>query len=235
MSKKYYLVILLASVVIAVGVILKAREKGPSSDCVSNSSPIFTNHITDLSKVEFIQPPGGSETWEGEPILKTHSYVVVKEEVPVYAPVDSELYEGVFYEEEGMTQYSLFFNVGCEVFYIFDHIQEPVEKIKQAFTEPPRKDSRTRLLKTPIVFKAGELIGYSTGTRSARHWDFGVYNKKHTNFLKDSDFPNLSERDLQATCPYDYFPEEKRLAYYALFGTIRTDQSVPTTFCKKQR
>ncbi len=174
-----------------------------------------------------IVPPGTIESR----FLKTHSYVQVKEEAPVYAPYDAYLYEGVKYTEEEMTQYSLFFKPTCEVLYIFDHIQEPVEKIKEAFPGEPQKDTRTHTLKEPIFFKAGELVGHTTGTKVARHFDFGVYNSARPNLIPASDAYELYERDKIANCPYDYFPDEKREAYYSLFDSFISD-TAPTTFCK---
>lgn len=197
-------------------------EKPPTVKCENNPGPVFTSDITDMDKISMVVPPG---TIEGT-VLKTHSYVQVKERAPVYAPHDAYLYEGVKYTEEGMTQYSLFFKPTCEVLYIFDHIQEPVEKIEEAFPGEPQKDTRTHALKGPIFFKAGELVGYTTGTKMAKHFDFGVYNKGSSRL----EFGQL-RRDDFADCPYDYFPDEKREVYYSLFGSFISD-TAPTTFCK---
>ena len=195
--------------------------------CESNPDPVFTTDITNIEKMSMIVPPG---TLEGT-ILKTHSYVQVKEKAPVYAPYDAYLYEGVFYTEEGMTQYSMFFQATCEVMYIFDHIQEPVDRIREAFPDEPRIDTRTQPLRTPIFFKEGELIGHTTGTKFAKHFDFGVYNSDRPNFLSSQDEYKVSSRDKIANCPYDYFSDEKRDVYYSLFGSFISD-TAPTTFCK---
>jgi hypothetical protein len=212
-----------------------SRNEHSFHDCQSNPNPEFTSDFTDLAKVKMIVPPGSIQEWQGEKILKTHSYIVVKEKSPVYAPTDSVLYEGAYYQEEGMNQYSIFFQVSCEVFYIFDHIQEPVEKIKKAFKHQPKKDTRTEQIDPPINIKEGELIGYTTGTKYAHHFDFGVYNKTINNEFKEQNLPKLFGRDIWALCPFDYFPEEKRINYYSLFGNLKTDKPIPTLFCKPYR
>jgi len=209
-----------------------ATPSFPKDDCQENSNPIFTSHITDLSKVKLINPPGSVvNDIQQNNVLKTHSYVVVKENAPIYAPIDSTLFTGVFYTEEGKTQYSLFFEASCEVFYITDHVHEVSDKIKSAFPGPPATTTQTKDLNTPIPFKSGELIGYSTGTKNARHWDFGVYNKNRPNHLKNETRYKLYDRDLIANCPYDYFPPNMRQQYYALFGTIISEDPIPTSFC----
>ena len=204
-----------------------------NSDCQNNPNPQFTHDITDVDKIRMIVPPGGIEEWDGNKILKTHSYVLTPTQVPVYAPVDSELYQGVYYLEEGQDQYSLFFEVSCEVFYLFDHIVKPVEAIKQAFPDPPVETAGPRPLASPIIFKAGDLIGYGgQAMMDPEQWDFGVYNSSRSNQAESADVPKLYSRDKIADCPYNYFPEEKKSAYYALFGNKLTGVPTPTLFCQ---
>jgi len=232
--KKVFFVVgtILAIAFIAFFVTSKKQSSFPSfkKGCKSNKGPFFTHHITDLTRVKLVQPPGGIEDWEKGKILKSHTYIVVDGKVPVYAPIDSIATEGVYYTEEEMNQYSIFFDVSCEFFYLFDHIQEPVEKLKNAFQKPPSLDTRTYSI-GPVEFKAGELIGYSTGTRFAHHFDFGVYDRTHRHNLEDLKGIEVSERDAWALCPFDFFPEEQKQEYFSLFGTIRTDEPVPQTFC----
>jgi hypothetical protein len=241
MNIKITAIILLITLILVTGlIVIKNNSNNPSSlsspvfenNCQKNTNPIFTSHVTDLNKVKLINPPGSVvNDIQQNNVLKTHSFVVVKEKAPIYAPIDSTLYTGAFYTEEGKTQYSLFFEASCEVFYITDHVHEVVDKIKTAFPDPPSKTTQSTDLKNPIPFKSGELIGYSTGTKNARHWDFGVYNKKKPNHLKNETQYKLHNRDLIANCPYDYFPSDMRKQYYATFDTIISEDSTPTTFC----
>jgi len=200
----------------------------------ADSDPIFTADITDFSLVDFIVPPGSIvNDLARNDVLKTHSFVVVKDTAPIYAPIDSVLNAGTNYMEEDMEQFSLFFEVNCDLFYIMDHVLVPSEKVRQAFNDLPQNTTESKTLAEPIEFKAGELIGYSKGTLMAHHWDFGVYRKSERNFLTDSDRSNVFPRDTQAVCPYDFFPPEMKERYYKVFGNLLTDQPVPTTFCSK--
>ena len=154
----------------------KELNKGETSqgDCDSNPSPVFTADITDVSKISYLTPP---VTVQGDD-LKTHGYIHLGEDsskVPVYIPVDAKLYQGAYYEGRGEGLYTIYFEVSCEVIIMFDHIIEPIEKIKKEFSDQPAPDSRTNKI-GPIQFKAGELIGHTGGTDNSKNWDFGVYN-----------------------------------------------------------
>lgn len=198
--------------------------------CQSNPSPTFTHDITDLTKISYIVPPGNIEDYGDYRILKTHSYMKGPEKVPVYAPIDSNLYQGVYYEEGGINQYSLFFEVSCEVYFLFDHIVDPAEEIKEEFPNTPSQTTNIQSLSKTTPFKAGDLVGYSIG-EDFEQWDFGVYNRNVKQNFDDLGLPNISNRDYQAVCPFDYFPEEKREKYYSMFGS-HIDKPIPTRFCK---
>jgi len=209
-------------------------RRGLNRDCISNPDPVFTHGITDLSKIKFITPPGSLEQYGNEVALKSHSYVFIDGRVPVYAPVDSALYQGSYYEEEGENQYSLFFDVSCEVFYLFDHIWEPVDKLRVVLPSEPSTDTRTTEVRNPVEVKAGELIGYTTGTVYSHHFDFGVYNRDRKNDLSKITVEGLKlfDREYQGLCPYDVFPEEKKEVYYSKFENVKTNEPIPTVFCK---
>ena len=188
-----------------------AKEKS----CTSNTDPLFTNDITDISRISQITPAG---TIFAGNIIKSHSYIWIKDggEVPVYAPTDAKLKAGSFYSEGDIGQYLLFFEVSCEVEFKFDHILNPVESIKSALPSTPKiEDSRTTYTE-PIHFKAGDIIGYTSGTPQAHNWDFGVYNNARPD--PDALVPGAEGRDKYANCPYDYYNEEKRSAYYQMFN-----------------
>ena len=128
------------------------------SNCQSNSSPVFTNHITDMSKVNYIGPP---PTMGAGPNLKTHSYIGTDHaRVPVYAPATMTLESGSYYVGG---PYMIEFLVSCEVRVRFGHITEPVEAIRKLLPSEPKQDSRSQEL-APITFAAGDLVGYTTGT-----------------------------------------------------------------------
>jgi len=194
-------------------------------------TPTFTSHITDLSKISKIVPPGRIE---GN-LVKTHSYIFIanNQEVPVFAPIDATLSSGVYYLEDGVSQYSLFFDIDAndDIFFIMDHIQTPVREIASVFPSTPRSETYTEEPRRRLSFKAGDLIGYSTGTYLAHHWDFGVYNENETNFLKNETRYNISERDKIAICPFDYFKSSLKSSYTSLFNSVSGTDPYPTSFC----
>ena len=209
---------------------ITADASSTSGDGVE-SGLLFTAVITDLSKVNLIQPPG-SIVANG--ILKTHSFIQLIERAPVYAPTDAQLYAGAYYVEENKPQYVLFFEVTSDVFFIFDHIEEPVAKIVAAFPATPKSDTRTDYINPTIQFAAGELVGYTTGTNLGRTWDFGVYNRAKPNHLNQSMPEGIqppSERDLIADCPYDYFTSALKAQYRSFFASL-TNDPYSTDFCK---
>jgi len=201
------------------------------SSCTSDPNPVFTADITDLTKISKITPPGSVNPGDG--FVTAHSYIWIEgsEAVPVYAPVDMTLGVGGFYTESGNpAQYILFFGVSCEVSIKIDHLDNPIEQIKDVLPRTPKIDSSTTDDVSSIIkFKAGDLLGYTGGTVQAHNWDFGVYNTTKPNFLSGDEQYRGDDR---ADCPYDYFAEDKKAIYYNLFVDRTGYGSPPTSFCK---
>lgn len=176
----------------------------PQTTCTSNSSPVFTHDITDFYRIGQITPPGSVINGH----FKAHSYIWIANglSVPVYAPVDMTLKNGAYYTEQGMTQYVLSFQVSCEVNIKLDHILNPIQTVRDVFpdTARPTNDTRGEAPTNEISFKAGDLIGNTSGTLEAHNWDFGVYN-------------SVTGGQENGVCPYDYFETNKKSAYYGLF------------------
>lgn len=190
--------------------------------CDSNPNPVFTKDITDLNTIRLIVPPGEIVKSADKNVFKSHSFLVSNGKSPIYAPVDSKLTEGSAYIEEGIVQYLMFFDVSCEVYYKVDHVQELSDKAKTLFVnDNPTSDSRTRNFDNSMEFKAGELIGYTSGTVHAETWDFGVYNNTVSRvYPPEVENLNLSEMDYEAVCPYDFFVPTKQQVYKNLFGNL---------------
>lgn len=202
----------------------------PKRGCVSNLSPAFTHHITDLSKVSSIVPP---PTMGAGPNLKTHSYINSESaRVPVYAPADMTIKAGSYYESG---PYMFDFWASCEVTVRFGHMTEPVDALKKLLpTEPkPSSDSRTQGL-SGVSFKAGELIGYTTGTSLAGNWDFGVYNSSVKNRYADDPDWGWSDINTTAVCPFNYFTSELKEEYRAKLNSQALSGNPPhgDSFCK---
>ena len=153
-------------------------------------------------------------------------------EVPVYAPVDSSLIGITFYlasmhDEQGtrvdVEQYSLSFQVSCEVSYDFDHLWRLSENIAPLAAPTPSRTTRNAAVLTSLQLKAGDLIGYTTGTIVAHNWDFVFANSsKSISAVNLERYGNTEDMRglLHADCLYDYFVGDLRAKYYALFSVL---------------
>ena len=200
----------------------------PESNCISNPSPVFTSHITDMSKVDYIVPPPTLGTGPTGPSLKPHSYIGTNgAKVPIYAPTSMTLKGGAYYVGG---PYTIEFRASCEVIVRYGHITDPVDAIKKLFPSEPQQDSRTQEL-NPIHFAAGELLGYTTGTPQAGNWDFGVLNSLQKNRYAND--PNWSYADTYV-CPFAYFTPELKAAYTAKFDPTYLGGNPPhgESFCE---
>ncbi|MBI4089021.1 hypothetical protein HY415_02905 [Candidatus Kaiserbacteria bacterium] len=205
-----------------------AHAPAAGSNCKSNPAPVFTSHITDMSKVNYIGPP---PTMGAGPSLKTHSYIGTDHaRVPIYAPAALTLESGSYYIGG---PYMMEFRASCEVRVRFGHITEPAEAIKQLLPSEPKQDSRTQEL-APVTFAAGELIGYTTGTDVGGNWDFGVYNSTVSNRYAGDPNWNNSTTYTTAVCPFDYFTESLRSAYVSKFNSAMLGGNPPhgESFCQ---
>lgn len=195
------------------------QQAGDAEGCVSNSSPQFSHYPTDIENIIQFSPPvmelGGS--------VKAHGYTEVSGKKPVYAPTDSTLFAGAKYEASHPDlendQYLLHFRVSCEVFYYYDHLIDPVEKIAKFFPEEPQNHSRTKNIGL-VEFEAGELVGYSRDVDHGHRFDFGVINNSLEPILAVYPEYENSEK-AYPDCPIDYFPGEMRERLAGLMGYER--------------
>lgn len=193
--------------------------------CISNPKVQFTHDFTEVDKIKSVEPtiitPGNSRhrAWLN----------ISSGKVPVYAPVDSELVNGVYKNARGALDYDLHFQVSCEIWYLINHVTEPVDKIKNAFPETPQADTRTNPpFKEAIKVKSGELLGYTTGTPLAKNFDFGVFDLNHLNDGLPADEGSKYGKELNFICPFDVLPQDIKADYYKKIIT----QEKPFTNCK---
>ena len=211
----------------------EVQELPSQRECVDEPNLKFTSHVTDLEKIDFIQPAAVmSGNW-----FKNRSYLTIARdeggypyEVPVYAPVDSRLTGITFYvqpmlDESGdwvdVEQYDLRFEVSCQVDYGFDHIWRLADDIESLAPLEPVTSTRNAQVPLSFLVKAGSVVGYTTGTIRAHTWDFIVSNEARRNsFANQERYENTGDLSglLHGDCPYDYYSHPMRSEYLSLFG-----------------
>ena len=206
---------------------------GAAGRCVSDSSPRLTHHYADLELIALINPTiVTSGNW-----LKNRQYHKVvtdangdAPEVPLYAPADATAvgvthYLGLMQPWDGepfeLSQFELRFRLSCEVEFRFDHISSLAEPFASLAPAEGVRDTRDAEVPIRVEVKAGDLIGYSSGTVPAHTWDFVLVNTAKTNrfanqerYERSGDLAYL----LHADCPFDYYDASMRAEYVERFG-----------------
>jgi hypothetical protein len=211
-----------------------AEPSDGSQACVSNPDPRLTHAITDLDKIGFIVPvvvPSGN--W-----LKNRTYFHIKDDpatgsgykVPVYAPVDMVLtgiiryvesttdFQGNLVEQD---QFDIRFTVSCEVTIGFDHVALLVGEAAKVQPTEAVRDTRDAMKSVRVEYRAGDLIGETSGTTNAHTWDFLMNNSERPlQYANQARYEAVGDLKtvLTAACPYDYYDDELRAAYLALAG-----------------
>lgn len=196
------------------GTSFQNKETNPylGTRCISNPKVSFPNDFTDVNLISSVEPtiitPGNS---------RHRAWLNIKSgKVPIYAPVDSELVNGVYKNARGALDYDLHFQVSCEIWYLINHVTEPVDKVKDLFPDTPQTDTRINPpFKNPVKFKAGELLGYSTGTPLAHNFDFGVFDLNQINEDLPADGESDYGKEKNFICPFDVLPENLKKNYYS--------------------
>jgi len=204
----------------------QARSLSTAAGC---DSPVtFTYHFTDPSTITSIIPP----VWKNNRHTITSALLNTRGRVPIYMPTSGTLKQGTYYSEQGAQFYLWDIDVGCGVTVRFDHVTEPVEKIRALFLATPKEDARTYPFETPLAMEAGELIGYTTGTVNAHNWNIAVYDAAEKNYLWGTDqYP--SKEYYTAVCPFKYDNPSMAQAYEKLFVLTSGDISVEKNLCQQ--
>lgn len=184
---------------------------------VAEAKDAFTNAPFKFEQVKFIT--NGKDTNDPRfvyPWVKTAS----TDRVEIFAPATGDLYmiRHKVYEIDGKkgNDYDIFFAVDCKTVYRFNHISNPRDDIKATYPagDLPSGDYANGGLDIPervkptkvISVKAGESLGYTTGTPTARNFDFAV------------GVSTSKEGDKLAVCPPTVFTEPIKSQMSALFG-----------------
>lgn len=203
----------------------------------SNASPTFTADVTDLSRIDVIEPLGAP--FSGD--IRGHTYLVMDSAtaVGVYAPTEMWLEQILYLQRfDGGYDWGMIFRVSCEVTMVFGHITDPIPSIQATWSGPATTDSRmTQNVVPPLHVNAGERLADTTGT-TAHIWDFGVYNTTVMNtFANPSRWGPITQPDggfskyFNAVCPYAPYDPTKRAAYEAKYGSIQSRQVVANATC----
>lgn len=196
--------------------------------CKSNPYPKFVD-LTDVNRIMSVWPPTFKNN---ENMIQDRAFLNIQGpdyRVPVYAPADSDLIQGVYKSAKGALDYDLKFQVSCEYWYFINHITEPVDKIRNALPNTPVNNTRdTTNINPPMHFKAGELLGYTTGTPLAHNWDFAVFDLNHHNNLNLSS--EQDQREENFICPFDVLDNGLKRDYYSRFYPQRSNNTICTTY-----
>ena len=209
----------------------KSAVSRPS--CVERPNLTFTHFYTDMSQIKMINPTiVTSGNW-----LKNRQYHTmpadennIAEPVPVYAPTDAVAIEITHYhatmhprvgEPYVDSQFDVRFQASCDVKFWFDHISDLAEPFASLAAQEGSTDTRDAAVYVNIEVKAGDLIGWTTGTDPAHTWDFIVTDQRVTvQFANQERYEKMGELTslLHAVCPYDYYSEEMRAEFVSKFA-----------------
>lgn len=226
---------------------LEQLRNHASQDDSEQDAVILTHPIFNPEDIDWVSPLGESNGGyiEVQPLggitVNIKKDIAAKGPIEVYAPTDIELvsYAHTLMEPEPQADWSLYFKINDDVSLILHHIKKASPKIVDvAGNNPKKNDSRTTDIHWPkeIKFKAGEVIGTTTGTSQAKNWNIYFHDKKTKNeFINQKRYEgggfgsDMGRRLLSATCIFDYYQDEKiKNDFYALFGTTAAGQ---TTNC----
>ncbi len=193
------------------------------------ATPIkFTHHITDLTTIDSIIPPVFRNSRGTMPT----TLINITGKVPLYMPTSGKLTQGSYHNEQGAQFYMWEVDIGCGTTIVFDHVTEPVEKIRKLFPNTPRDDSRTDSFGIPLKMDAGELVGYTTGSVNAHNWNFAVYDSSERNYLwARQEFKNMPKYYTQV-CPFMLYDNQMAKAYKEKFILSFNDITVEQSLCE---
>ncbi|MBI4044923.1 MAG: hypothetical protein HY392_04395 [Candidatus Diapherotrites archaeon] len=203
----------------------EATNSTASPDCASKAK--FTHHFTDINAIESIIPP----IFRNSKGTMPTTLINIKQRAPLYMPGAGKLIQGAHYIEQGAEFYMWEIDAGCGITLVFDHVTEPVEKIRKLFPNAPRNDTITDFFATPLEMNAGELVGYTTGSVNAHNWNFAVYDSSEKNYLWETGTFNALPKYFTQVCPFRHYDPSMAQAYEALFTLSYNDIIVEKNLC----
>lgn len=220
--------------------------KNPSIPISQNTKPStntpvkFTHPIFNREDIDWVSPLGESNGGyiEVQPLggmtVNIKKDIAQKGPIEVYAPTDMQLvaYAYTLMEPEPQADWSLYFTINDNLSLILHHIKNASPKITDIVGNNSKKnDSRTTDIRWPqeIKFKAGEVIGTTTGTSLAKNWNIYLYDRSAKNqFINQKRYESnqIGERLISAACIFDYYEDPKvKESFYNLLGTNKPGEA----------
>ena len=203
-------------------------QKVSDSEIATDCTPIFSHHFTDVDTIYSIIPP----VFRNSKGTMPTTLINIQGKTPLYMPTSGKLTQGSYHNEQGAQFYMWEADIGCGVTVVFDHVSEPVEKIRRLFPNTPRDDTRTDFFETPLEVAAGELVGYTTGSVNAHNWNFAVYDAAEKNFLWNAGTFNDMSKYYTQVCPFKYYDRQMAEQYEDLFVLSFNDITVEKNLCE---
>lgn len=215
-------------------------SQNQNTNSSSNNPVTFTHPIFKVEDIDWVSPLGESNGGyiEVQPLagmtVNIKKDIAEKGPIEVYAPADMQLvsYSHTLMEPEPTADWSFYFKINDDLELVIHHIKNANQKIVNVVGNTPKKnDSRTTDIRWPneIKFKAGEVIGTTTGTSLAKNWNIYLYDKKVKNqFVNQKRYESnqIGQRLINATCIFDYYQDEKlKQSFYALLGTTKPGET----------
>ena len=202
-----------------------SQQVNETGDCLA---PIeFIHHFTDPATIISIIPP----VFKNSKGLMPTTLINIRVEAPLYMPTSGRIKQGSYHNEQGAQFYMWEVDVGCGITVVFDHVTEPIEKIRALFPDIPRNDSRTDFFETQIEMDAGELVGYTAGSVNAHNWNFAVYDASEKNYLWGTEEFKNQPKYYTQVCPFKFYDNQMAQAYEKLLTFSFNDISVEKNLC----
>ncbi|MBI3071501.1 MAG: hypothetical protein HYY84_05165 [Deltaproteobacteria bacterium] len=186
-------------------------DAGPACDA---GTTMFTVPITDPALLDRIVPLGSVSGNE----IKPHTFLQWSDggSRAIYAPIAAALTSIAYYNEGGLNQYLLEFQVNCAVRFRLDHVSDPIAAIRAVGPQDAGLTTAGASPTAPFYVDAGDLIA----TTTVWSFDHGVYNTAKVNVFGNNARYEWSggTNYLNSDCPYDYYEAATKAAFYVKFG-----------------
>lgn len=203
----------------------------------AEESLVFSHDMFDTSLIKNITPlgelnGGGEEATALNGVMMNIKIVGKKaiDEVAIYAPTDMKLQSYAYTEYGGEpATWTLRFTINNYLNIRFDHVNKASKAVVKVTTNKPTKnDSTDKMPKEELYLKAGDLIGYTTGTSRGHNWNIYLYDTRNENtFVNMERYKNDKGRSvyLNSVCPFSYYPSQMQKKYIKLMGATAPGQS----------